>query len=51
MKVVVAGLLSDSFLEDLRASFPNVLFQPASTSEEHKFDSLVKTRFEEVPAI
>ena len=37
MKVVVAGLLSDSFLEDLRASFPNVLFQPASTSEEHKF--------------
>ena len=36
MKVVMAAMLSSEFLRDLRAGFPEVTFQPASTEEEQK---------------
>lgn len=34
MKVVMASMLTDEFMEDLRASFPDVDFQQAATEEE-----------------
>ena len=36
MKIVVASLVSDEFLQDLRGSFPDVTFAPAETEEEQK---------------
>ena len=36
MKVVMAALLSEEFLEDLRATFPDVTFQAAPSVEEQK---------------
>jgi phosphoglycerate dehydrogenase-like enzyme len=36
MKVVVAGMLSQEFVKDLRDSFPGVDFQPAATEQEQK---------------
>ena len=34
MKVVLAGKLSDEYVADLRAAFPEVEFEPAATEEE-----------------
>lgn len=36
MKVVIAAMLGDEFLNDLRASFPEVSFQAAATDEEQR---------------
>ena len=36
MKVIIASMLSDEFLSDLRASFPDVEFQAATTDEEQR---------------
>ena len=36
MKVVVGTMVTDEFLGDLRASFPDVTFHPAATEEEQK---------------